>query len=154
MRDLIAHLPRKIVRWLATNHPDARTCKLFFRETGVQIGKGTVINSGLVIGDGYKPLVKIGDRVAMSPRIMIFAETSPNNSMLSKVPYVKDHLILEKEVVIEDDAWIGAAAIILPGVTIGRGAIVGAGAVVNRNVAPYTVVAGVPAREIRKLSGA
>jgi len=55
-------------------------------------------------------------------------------------------------VVIKRGAWIGAGAIILPNVTIGERAVVGAGAVVTRDVPPYTVVAGVPAREIKKLS--
>jgi acetyltransferase-like isoleucine patch superfamily enzyme len=52
--------------------------------------------------------------------------------------------------VVEDDVWIGANAVLRQGVRIGRGAVVGAGAVVLRDVAPYTIVAGVPAREIRK----
>jgi len=54
-------------------------------------------------------------------------------------------------VVIEDFAWIGARAIILPGVTIGLGAAVGAGSVVAKNVEPYTLVVGVPAKPIRNL---
>jgi len=54
-------------------------------------------------------------------------------------------------ITIEDDAWIGAGAIILDGVRIGRGAVVGAGAVVTRDVAPHTVVAGVPARLVRRI---
>jgi acetyltransferase-like isoleucine patch superfamily enzyme len=49
---------------------------------------------------------------------------------------------------IEDDVWLGTRSVILPGVTIGRGAIVGAGAVVNRDVSPFSIVAGVPARVI------
>ncbi len=49
---------------------------------------------------------------------------------------------------IEDDVWIGAGAIVLTGVTIGKGAIVSAGAVVSKSVAPYQIVAGVPARRI------
>ena len=54
-------------------------------------------------------------------------------------------------VVIEPGAWIGARATLLPGVTIGKGAIVGAGAVVTRSVEADTLVAGVPARMLRRL---
>lgn len=150
--NLTSQLPRKIVRWLAINHPDNRTRKIFFRATGVQIGEGTVINPNVIIEDCYKPLVKIGQRVSIASGVMLLADAAPNNSRLSDIPYVRDHLIVEKEIVIEDDAWIGAGAIILPGVTIGKSAIVGAGAVVTHSVAPLTIVAGVPAREIRKLT--
>ena len=55
----------------------------------------------------------------------------------------------EKAVTIGHDVWIGHGASILPGVTVGTGAVVGAGAVVSRDVAPYTIVGGVPARPIR-----
>lgn len=64
--------------------------------------------------------------------------------------YTRDP-IAAAPVVIEDDAWIGAKATILKGVTIGRGAIVAAGSVVVADVAPFTMVAGVPARVIREL---
>jgi acetyltransferase-like isoleucine patch superfamily enzyme len=59
--------------------------------------------------------------------------------------------ILENDlpVVIQDDTWVGFRAIILKGFTIGRGSIVAAGSVVTKNVPPYTIVAGVPARVIR-----
>ena len=55
-------------------------------------------------------------------------------------------------VVIEDNAWIAMRATILPGVTVGEGAYVAAGAVVNRDVEPYTLVGGVPAKKIRERS--
>lgn len=54
----------------------------------------------------------------------------------------------DRPIVIADDVWIGFRAIVLKGVTIGRGAVVGAGSVVTKDVPPYTVVAGVPARVI------
>jgi maltose O-acetyltransferase len=54
-------------------------------------------------------------------------------------------------IIVEDHVWIGTGAIILPGVTIGRGAVVAAGAVVHRDVAPKTLVGGVPARFIREV---
>lgn len=65
-------------------------------------------------------------------------------------PYDRSR-IERRPVAIEDDVWIGAKATILPGVRVGRGAIVAAGAVVVKDVAPFTLVAGVPARLIREL---
>jgi acetyltransferase-like isoleucine patch superfamily enzyme len=59
--------------------------------------------------------------------------------------------VVDAPIVIEDDVWIGAGAIVLPGVTVGRGAIVAAGAVVTESVEPMTIVAGVPARPIRSV---
>jgi phosphonate metabolism protein (transferase hexapeptide repeat family) len=53
-------------------------------------------------------------------------------------------------VIIGNDVWIGHAAIVLPGVTVGDGAVIAAGAVVSRDVAPYTIAGGVPARPIRE----
>ncbi|MCA9936785.1 MAG: hypothetical protein KC415_22775 [Anaerolineales bacterium] len=53
-------------------------------------------------------------------------------------------------IVIEDDVWIGFQAVILPGVTVGKGSIIGAGAVVTKDVPPYSIMGGVPARLIRQ----
>ena len=149
---LISQLPRKLIRWIGIHHPDNQTRKIFYRSTGVQIGEGAVLNSHLVIEDSYKQLVKIGERASIASGVIIIADSAPNNSCLKELPYVREQLIVSKEVIIEEDAWIGAGAIILPGVVIGRGSIVGAGSVVTKSVRPYTVVAGIPAREIRKLS--
>lgn len=56
----------------------------------------------------------------------------------------------ENRVTIGHDVWIGHGATVLPGVTVGNGAVIGAGAVVSKDVAPYTIVGGVPARLIRE----
>jgi len=145
-------LPRKLLRWLGAHHPDNRTRKVFFRMTGVHIGEGTNITPGLIVNDGYSGLVSIGKRVSIATNVTLVADSNPNNSLLAAEPYVKEHLVKQGPVVIEDDVWLGTNAVVLPGVRIGRGAVVGAGAVVTRDVAPFTVVAGVPARPIRALT--
>jgi len=144
-------LPRKLLRWLGSNHPDNRTRKLFFRMTGVHIGKGTNITGGLVVNDGFSGLCSIGDRVSIATNVTLVVDSNPNNSRLQDHPYVVSELIKTAAVIIEDDVWIGTNAIVLPGVRVGRGSIVGAGAVVVRDVPPMTVVAGVPARVVRRL---
>ncbi len=92
----------------------------------------------------------IGNKVMFGPNVTIRGGNH-NTSVLGN--YMAD--VQQKRpqddlpVVIEDDVWIGAGAIILKGVTVGRGAIVAAGAVVTRSIEPYSIVAGVPARPIR-----
>ena len=66
---------------------------------------------------------------------------------------VRQGLLTKGPVVIGDDVWIGAGVRVLDGVRIGSGAIVGAGAVVTSDVAPNTIVAGVPARQISERRG-
>ncbi len=61
----------------------------------------------------------------------------------------KDEFLSHEKVVIKNDVWIGCNVVIMPGVTIGDGAVIGAGAVVLKDVLPYEVVAGVPAKRIR-----
>jgi maltose O-acetyltransferase len=82
----------------------------------------------------------IGDNVSISPEVMILGGTHDvHNPKFSNVA---------GSVEIGDHAWIGARAIILPGVSLGHGAIVAAGSVVTKDVAPMTIVAGVPAKPI------
>lgn len=149
--ELCQGLHRKQIRWLAINHPDNSTRRLFYELTGVQIGADTYINSGLVLYDEYEGLVRIGARVAIAHNVTIVANQGPNNSRLAEIPYVQQHLIKSAPVSIEDDAWLGTGIIILPGVTVGRGAVIAAGAVVTRDVEPFTVVAGTPAKLVRRL---
>ena len=83
--------------------------------------------------------VLIGDSVTIRDTGHIFADVD--------APIISQGIDV-RPVVIEDDVWIGHGATVLKGVRIGRGAVVAAGAVVTRNVEPYTVVGGVPARLI------
>jgi acetyltransferase-like isoleucine patch superfamily enzyme len=112
----------------------------------VTIGSDTFLNIDAAFTVVYDR-VRIGDRVQIGPRVSF--ETMGHG--LVYVPG-KGRGRTSAPIVVEDEVWIGANAVILQGVTIGRGAVVAAGAVVNRDVAPYTLVGGVPARVLRDLS--
>lgn len=118
------------------------------RWCGFRIGRDVYIADGLVIVEelAEHDNVTIGDRVSMAPHITIVTSSHPNKSRIA--PFAP---VARGPVVIEDDAWIGAGAIILPGVRIGRGAVVGAASVVTRDVPPLSVVAGQPAKVVRML---
>ena len=85
--------------------------------------------------------VRIGNRVLIASHVVITSRAHPKT--LPRYGVVED-----APVVIEDDVWIGAGAIVLPGVTVGYGAIIGSGAVVTYSVEPRTIVAGSPAKQI------
>lgn len=89
----------------------------------------------------------IGNRVGIAPGVRILTSQHQEAGRQTAIVFAPIEL---KPVIIEDDVDIGVGAVVLPGVTIGRGAQVGAGAVVTSDVAPYTVVAGVPARLLRE----
>ncbi len=106
---------------------------------GVSIGRGSQLTcgGGLVIGDD----VMIAQEVTIITNGHVFDDVT--------VPMVKQG-IFDKPVFIEDDVWIGTGVRIMAGVRIGKGAIIAAGAVVTRDVEPYTINGGVPARAIGK----
>ena len=154
LKRISIYVPYTIKKWLASYHPDQELRNLFLRLTGVEVGKDTYINPNVIIVDdryAEDVKIKIGNRVAISPGVIIISASAPNMSLLCNNDYVKNELIKTESVIIEDDAWIGAGVIIMPGVKIGRESIVGAGAVVTKDVPEKTVVAGVPARIIKKL---
>jgi acetyltransferase-like isoleucine patch superfamily enzyme len=90
--------------------------------------------------------ITIGARVGVGPAVKILTSQHAEAGRATAVLFSP---LETAPVLVEDDADIGIGAILLPGVTVGRGAIVGAGAVVTEDVAPYAVVAGVPARFLR-----
>jgi len=121
--------------------------KLVSQEARLRIGAYSFIGRGVEIDVSEQ--VTIGDHVLIAPGVFI-TDHSHN---------IKAGLLIDAQgcssapVCIGDDVWIGARAVILPGVNIGRGAVIGAGAVVTRNVAANSVVAGVPARLLRDRTG-
>jgi acyl-[acyl carrier protein]--UDP-N-acetylglucosamine O-acyltransferase len=115
---------------------------------GITIGRDSLIGEYTVIrGQGG---VTIGDRVYTSPSVQIVAVDHVFDDPTR--PFVEQG-ITAQGIVIEDDVWIGSAAVICDGVHVGRGAVVAAGAVVTQDVPPHVVVAGVPARVVREIDG-
>ncbi len=125
---------------LAMNVPNDRLRNTFYRWRGTKIGTNVGIGHGVFIEESRPYLVEIEDGVNIGPRVMIVAHDSSYHCINPEVPILFGRVIIRKK------GYIGAKAVILPGVTIGEGAIVAAGAVVTKDVAPGTIVAGVPAK--------
>ena len=137
----------------------AVSCKRIFRKCGrnVNIEKGANFYTGweLEIGD-YSSLginsmlpydLKVGKDVMMGPEVIVIGENHKFDDL--KLPMRLQGMKEYSPVRIEDDVWIGARAIILPGIKIGKGAIIAAGAVITKDVPPYAICGGNPARIIK-----
>lgn len=107
-----------------------------------RVGKEVFINFGCTFLD--QGGITIEEGVFIGPGAKIITEHHPEEPALR-------HRLLVKPVVIRRNAWIGAGAMILPGVTVGENAIVGAGSVVTKDVPDDAVVAGTPARVLRSI---
>jgi acetyltransferase-like isoleucine patch superfamily enzyme len=130
-----------------------------------RIGDGVLISRGSVIS-GKDGSLSIGPRASIGAGCVMYASTRLEigaDTMLAAQCFVgggrytvlgrTDVPIADQPeprlgVVIEDDCWLGAGVVVVDGVRIGRGSVVGAGSVVTRNVEPYSVVVGVPARQV------
>jgi len=110
----------------------------------ISIGENTQIGPFSVIFGGGG--VKIGDNVMVAPHCVI-ASGNHNYKQTNKPMRFADN-ITKGPITIEDDVWIGVNCTITDGVTIGKGAVVGANSLVNKNIAPYDIVGGVPIKKI------
>lgn len=112
----------------------------------LSVGKDFYCNFACALLDGGR--ITIGDRVLFGPNVHLYTPTHPLD------PAERNGLQgpeMTKPITIGNDVWVAGGAIILPGVTIGDGCTIGAGSVVTRDVESYTVVAGNPAKVIRRL---
>ena len=123
----------------------------FYAHTGVTIlypqnvtiGERVSLNRNTMIT--AKAQISIGNHVLIGPNVVI---NSGNHGHTEKNVTMDCQPHILSPIIIEDDVWIGANSVILAGVTLGKGCVVGAGAVVTKNVEPYSIVGGVPAKKI------
>lgn len=119
----------------------------FLRAAGANVGKDVYLAPcwRLICHFGEEHLLTIEDRASIVASILVSAD--PNNSRLTDY---FPNVVKVGKVHIEHDVWCGINSIILPGVRIGKYSIVGAGSLVNKDVPPYTIVAGSPAKIIKQ----
>ena len=136
-------------------------CKQFFYsigrnvnvEHGAYFGSGCLIeigdNSGIGVDCHIPADIRIGNDVMMGPQVLIIGRNQNHRFDDVGIPMRLQGYEDALPVVIEDDVWLGARVIVLPGIRIGRGSVIGAGAVVTKDVPPFAICAGNPARIIR-----
>lgn len=112
--------------------------------TNVHIGTGAFVNVGAVFLDVCP--ITLGDHVLLGSNVQLIAATHPLDAETRIAGWE-----LGEAITVEDGAWLGAGAIVLPGVTIGARSVVGAGSVVTKDVPPDVLVVGNPARIVRSL---
>ena len=117
--------------------------------TNLRLGENVFVNFNAVFLDTC--LISIGSRTLVGPNVSFFSATHPLDPIIRRGTQGPE---MGKEIHIGEDCWLGGNVVILPGVTIGRGSVVGAGSVVTKSVPEFTVVAGNPAKIIRKIETA
>ena len=118
--------------------------KLVDGNARLEIGDSVFIGTGSEIDVASS--VRIGAHTLIAPGVFI----TDHEHNIARAMRIDAQGIRSAPVVIGEDVWLGARSIVLPGITIGDGAVIGAGAVVTKDVEPYAIVAGVPARVLGK----
>lgn len=148
----VDNMPKRFIKLVANYYTDARIRKLYWEKLGVCMGQNTYPNLGFQSTSNGEPLVYIGANVSIAPNVTLITDSSANNGdKINNIEYINITLTKKEKIIIHNDVWIGANVTILPGITIGTCSVIGAGSVVTRDIDPYSIYAGVPAKKIRDL---
>ena len=141
--------------WRKSNKHNDTVPMNVFNSDNVSVGKATYGELNIVQFNNLSK-IHIGNYVSIAQNVTFILDADHNINTITTFPHkVKTLHIVENEaiskgnIVVKDDVWIGYGAKILSGVTIGQGAVIAAGAVVTKNVEPYAIVGGVPAKVIK-----
>lgn len=121
-------------------------------DTRILIGEHVFLNYRTCIWATEK--IIIGNYVTVGPDVFISDNSHGRNDTLDELnmpPRERDH-VSKGSIIIEDNVWIGAKACILGGVTIGKGSVIGAGSIVTKDIPPYSIAVGNPARVLKTIS--
>lgn len=110
----------------------------------ISLGENVFVNQGCLLWAGPTSKIRLADDVLFGPRVTLIA----SNHGLQRSGLIRENPWEDADITVERDVWLGAGSTILAGITVGEGAVVAAGAVVTKNVAPYSIVGGVPAKVI------
>ena len=113
----------------------------------IEIGNNCYFNHNTILNGGHdKAKLIIGNKVQTGPNVCFYCA---NHNFDNKEIPIKEQGYWEADIVIDDDVWIGANSVITSGVKIGKGAIIGAGSIVTKDIPPYSIAAGNPAKVIK-----
>jgi len=137
--------PRKFflcfIHFLAMNLPVHKLRIAFYKLRGTKIGKNVFIAHQVFLEEGHPELITIKENTDVGPWVMILTHDTVLSHLGSEIPSIRVN-----EVIIGKNCYIGAGAIILPGVTIGDNSIIAAGSVVTKSIPEGSVAMGVPAK--------
>ncbi len=142
IHDHVAPLNRMHIKGNARIHPSAS----LRNGQNIHLGRNSHINQFCCIWASRHAEIRMGDNLLMGPGTKMF---SSNHSMGQKDIPMNVQPFVEKDIIIGDDVWLGANVVVVAGVTIGDGAVIAAGSVVTKDVSPYTIAGGIPAKPIK-----
>lgn len=159
-------LSRRKANWKKRNTPEVIWRKQNFNNytnitnnmylfNSIAVGKGSYGDIKAIFSNELPVVLLIGNYVSIAIDVLFIPESEHGYRSLSTYPFKvltcgeKYEALSKGSIIVEDDVWIGARAIILSGVRIGQGAVVAAGSVVTKDVEPYSIVAGNPAKHIK-----